>query len=94
MCNSNDTFDENKKILKLVLGLNSKDSKSTRDKANISNSKVTRGCAPLAANRTSADCVQNFTWTLNTIYSTGGLPYWEIQRYEIQFCEWKGLYFD
>ena len=23
----------------------------------------------------------NFTWTLNTIYSTGGLPYWEIQRY-------------
>ena len=25
----------------------------------------------------------NFTWTLNTIYSTGGLPYWEIQRYVI-----------
>ena len=24
----------------------------------------------------------NFTWTLNTIYSTGGLPYWGIQRYE------------
>ena len=23
----------------------------------------------------------NFTWTLNTIYYTGGLPYWEIQRY-------------
>ena len=23
----------------------------------------------------------NFTLTLNTIYSTGGLPYWEIQRF-------------
>ena len=46
------------KILKLVLGLNSKDRKSTRDKANISNPKVNRGCTPLTANRTSADCVQ------------------------------------
>ena len=27
----------------------------------------------------------NFTWTLNTIYSTGGLPYWEIQRYEVKY---------
>ena len=58
MCPSNDTFDKNKKILKKVLGLNSKDKKSTRDKANISNPKVNRGCAPLTANRTSADCVQ------------------------------------
>ena len=33
-----------------VLGLNSKDRKSTRDKANISNPKVNRGCAPLTAN--------------------------------------------
>ena len=40
------------------MGLNSKDRKSTRDKANISNPKVNRGCAPLTANRTSADCVQ------------------------------------
>ena len=38
--------------------LNSKDRKSTRDKANISNPKVNRGCAPLTANPTSADCVQ------------------------------------
>ena len=45
-------------MLKLVLGLNSKDRKSTRDKANISNPKVNRGCAPLTANRTAADCVQ------------------------------------
>ena len=28
------------------------------DKANISNPKVNRGCAPRTANRTSADCVQ------------------------------------
>ena len=38
--------------------LNSKDRKSTRDKANISNPKVNRGSAPLTANPTSADCVQ------------------------------------
>ena len=47
-----------KKILMRVLGLNSKDRKFSRDKANISNPKVNRGCAPLTANRTSADCVQ------------------------------------
>ena len=58
MCNSSDTFDKNKKILKYVLGLNSKDRKSTRDKANISNLKVNRGCAPLTANSASANCVQ------------------------------------
>ena len=58
MCNSNDTFDKNNKILKKVLGLNSKDRKSIRDKTNISYPKVNRGCAPLTANRTSADCVQ------------------------------------
>ena len=46
------------KNLEKVLGLNSKDRKSTRDKANISNPKVNRGCAPLTANCTSADCVQ------------------------------------
>ena len=47
-----------KNIVLLVLGLNSKDRKSTRDKANISYPKVNRGCTPLTANRTSADCVQ------------------------------------
>ena len=46
------------KILMSVLGLNSKDRKSTREKANISYPKVNRGCAPLTANRISADCVQ------------------------------------
>ena len=84
MCNSNDTFDKNKKYWRIeVLELNSKDRKSTRDKANISNPKVNRGCAPLTANGTSA----NFIWTLNTIYSTGGLPYWEIQRYVFSYCK-------
>ena len=40
------------------MGLNSKDRKSTRDKANISNPQVNRGCVPLTANRTSTDYVQ------------------------------------
>ena len=40
------------------MGLHSKDMKSTRDKANISNPKVNRGCPPLTANRISAYCVQ------------------------------------
>ena len=60
-----------------VLGLNSKDRKSTRDKANISNPKVNRGCAPLTANRTSADCVQislgpSLTYIPLGVYHTGG----------------------
>ena len=41
-----------------VLELHSKDRKPVRDKANISNPKVNRGCAQLTANRSSADCVQ------------------------------------
>ena len=76
MCPSNDTFDKNKKLM-LVLGLNSKDRKSTKDKANISNPKVNRGCAPLTANRTSADCVQislgpSIPYILLGVYRTGG----------------------
>ena len=39
-----------------MLGLNSKDRKSIRDKANISNPKVNRVCAPLTA--ISEDCVE------------------------------------
>ena len=58
LCPSNDTFNKNKKISMLLLGLNSKYRKSTGDKASISNPKVNRFCAPLTANRTSADCVQ------------------------------------
>ena len=62
--------------MKYVPGLNSKDRKSTRDKANISNLKVNRGCAPLTANRTSADCVQislgpSIPYILLGVYHTG-----------------------
>ena len=66
-----------KKILMSVLGLNSKDRKSTGDKANISNPKVNRGCAPLTANRISADCVQisfgsSIPYIPLGVYHTGG----------------------
>ena len=40
----------------LVLGIDSKDRKSAKDKANIGNPKVNRGCPSLTANRTSAGC--------------------------------------
>ena len=43
----------------LALEAHNKDRKSTRDKANIGNPKVNRGCPPLTANRISADCVEN-----------------------------------
>ena len=65
-----------------VLGLNSKDRKSTSDKANISNPKVNRGCAPLTANRISADCVQISLGPSMPYIPLGGLPYWGIQRYD------------
>ena len=60
-----------------VLGLNSKDRKYTKDKANISNSKVNRGCAQLTANRTSVDCVQislrpSIPYIPLRVYHTGG----------------------
>ena len=58
MCNSNDTLDKNKKYWSRYWGSTAKTGSLTRDKANISNPKVNRGCAPLTANRTSADCVQ------------------------------------
>ena len=72
MSPSNDTFSKNKKPRCLVMGLHSKDRKSTRDKANISNPKVTRGCPPL-----TADCVQNslghsIQYIPLRVYHTGG----------------------
>ena len=65
-----------KKIFMTVLGLNSKNRKSTRDKANIRNPKINRGCAPLTANHTSADCVQislghSITYIPLGVYHTG-----------------------
>ena len=64
--------EENNSIL--VLGLHSKDRKSTRDKSNTVNPKVNKGCPPLTANHTSADCDENSLGP--PIYSTEGLPYW------------------
>ena len=64
-------------ILMAVLGLNSKDRKSLGDKANICNPKVNIGCAPLTANRISADCVQislgpSIPYIPLGVYHTGG----------------------
>ena len=61
----------------LVLGLHSKDKKSTEDKTNINNPKVNRGCPPLTANRISADCVQislgrSIQYISQRVYRTGG----------------------
>ena len=55
----------------------STDRKSTKDKANISNPKVNRGCSPLTANHTSANCVQvslgpSTKYILPRVYHTGG----------------------
>ena len=58
-----------------VLGLNNTDMKSIGDKANISNPKVNKGCAPLTANPTSADCVQI------SLGGGGGYNAGGIQRY-------------
>ena len=65
------------KILMSVLGLNSKDRKSTRDKANMSNPKVNRGCTQLTASRISADWVQislgpSLPYIPLGVYHTGG----------------------
>ena len=42
-----------------ALDPHAKDGMYSRDRANISNSKVSRRCLPLTANRTSADCMEN-----------------------------------
>ena len=70
----------------LVLGLQYKDKKSTKDKANISNTKVNRDCPPLTANHTSADCVQislgpSIQYIPLSVYRTGGF-----QRYDKYLC--------
>ena len=66
-----------KKIPMLVLGLHSKDRKSTKDKANISNPKVNRGCPLLTVSHTSADCVEislgpSIQYIPLRVYRTGG----------------------
>ena len=79
MCPSNDTFT---KVKNIDVGTGAPQQRqSTRDKANISNPKVNRGCVPLTSNRTSADCVQISLGPSIPYYSTEGLPYLGIQRY-------------
>ena len=73
VCASDDTFDKNKNIL----GPNSKDRTSARDKANIGNPKVN------SQPHLSKLCGK-FTWAFSTIYSTGGLLNWGFQCYDIQ----------
>ena len=52
-------FDIKKKsVLVLVLQPGGKDRKYPRDKVNIGNPKLNRGCASLTANRTLADCME------------------------------------
>ena len=71
-------------VPQMILGLHSKDRKSTLDKANISNPKVDRVCPPLTAKRTSADCVQislgpSIKYIQLRVYYTGGfnaIPIW------------------
>ena len=59
MCPSNDTFDKNKKSWSRYWGSTAKTGSLLGIKQTLlSNPKVNRGCAPLTANRTSADCVQ------------------------------------
>ena len=75
MRSSNDTFDKNKKSWCWHWGLTIQT--GTGDKANINNPKVNRGCAPLTANRTSADCVQislgpSMPYIPLGVYHTGG----------------------
>ena len=77
MCPSNDTFDKTKKNLEGGTGADSSERKSTWDKANISNPKVNRGCAPLTANHISADNVQvslgpSIPYIPLGVYHTGG----------------------
>ena len=47
-----------KKNTMLVLGPHGKDREYHRDKANIDNPKVNRGCPTLTTNRTWADCME------------------------------------
>ena len=67
-----------KKKSMLLLGPHRKDMKHSRDKANMDNPKVNRGCPPLTANRTSTDCDQNspepsIQYIPLGVYHTGGL---------------------
>ena len=68
------------------MGTQSKDRKYFRDKASVGNPKeVIRGYPPLTVNRTLTDCVENTPGpSVQHIHSTGGQPYWGVQRYDIR----------
>ena len=53
---------KNNKKYMLELGPYRKDRKSTWDKTSMGDIKVNRGCTPFTANRTLADCVENYRW--------------------------------
>ena len=79
----------------LVLGLPSKDRMPTKDKANICNPKVNRGCPPLTANRISEDCVQislgpPVQYIPLRVYHTGGFNAMEL-RVDIGLDDGSGI---
>ena len=70
----------------LVLGVHSKDRTSTKDKANIRNPKVNKGCPPLTGNLTSGDGVQislgpQIQYIPLKVYGTGGFNAIHCWRY-------------
>ena len=66
-----------KKMSVLVLGLHTKDRKTTRDKRKSSKQRL----FPIHSQPHFSRLWWKYTWTLNTIYSTEGLPYWGFQGY-------------
>ena len=84
------------KISMLVLGLHSKDRKSTKDKGNISNPKVNRGCPTLTANTASQQTVFKFDLDPQyTIFHRGstvlGVCYVDMLMYSDHLQNWLDL---
>ena len=94
LCPSNDIYDIKKSML--VLGPQGKDRKYCRDKANIDNPKVNRGCPPLTANRSKTCCDQNspgpsIQYVPLGVYHTGGFNAMKYFNYlcHISMEEWQ-----
>ena len=66
---------------KLALGPHGKDKTHFMNKTYIGNPKVNRGSPPLTVNPISAGSVEIPLDPQYTTYFTGGLPYWNFQRY-------------
>ena len=93
-CPLNDIFDINEIKSMLVVGPHGKDKKYSCDIANICNPNVNRGCPPLPANRTSADCVQitpgpSVQHIPLGIYHTGGLTEIQLNVLEPISMAWR-----